>query len=1090
MENRPRQAAGWLRLHGRTWSERGALVILVLLNVWFVDWYGRREVDSRKRHFITLVRDVARTLPIEEMAQLEAAPGDTARPGYWRVKRQLQAQLVTAPEVRFFYLLRRQGPDIVFLLDSERHGSPDESPPGQVFSEVRESFAHVFKDLQPSMEGPYRDRWGDWISACEPIRHPQDGRLLAVLCADLDAARFAREVRWERWKAGLFSLLAWCGMGFAFRMRRRFDASLEASGGKDGKIWILIPVLVLGIGESMTLFATREMRRLENDSYLLAVRHQGTEVVTSLIDVLRWHPSRLREEPEAFRFRSFLGTYLRSLAQDRMGIRIEDVTDSGSPRMLASYEPRPGSIDWGRQIRHLQLIRQGDGTWLVQVAPGDAFRKDNMGHADLWVLLLGSVLSALFAYVATVTLWERVRAESLVRERTRELFELHERLKYAQDVTGDGIWDWDLTTGNVQINHSMIRLLGFTDDQTTITERQMMDALHPQDRAGMLDAIQDALAGAATYRSIHRIVRTDGEIAWVEDRGEVVAWDAAGAPLRMVGNISDITQRVQAEEKVRKAQERLGNLYESMSQGVIVYGGDGKIQSANSAAERLLGLGLAQLQGLEPLPERWITVRGDGSDFTREEQPALLAITRKQPVLETILGTFHPDEGVMRWAMIDAHPKFDEHGEVVEVYAVITDITQLRRVELDLKISAIGMEEASVEAQEKALEASRASLAKSHFLANMSHEIRTPMNGVVGMTELLMGTPMNEEQQRYAKSIRSSGEALLSIINDILDFSKIEAGKMVLDRVVFQPRELLEDISFLLQTRAESKGLDLHCVVAPDVPTYLAGDPGRLRQILLNLGGNALKFTHAGEIRIAVECVGTRDGRATLRFVVSDTGIGIAPSVQATIFESFTQADASTSRRFGGTGLGLSISRQLVELMGGSMELESREGDGSTFRFSGEFDVVPDPASDERSSFPDKEAQSPDPRELRILLAEDNLTNQKVAVGMLSRLGLKVDVALDGQEAVLALESNRYDLVLMDCQMPAMNGYEATQMIRDPASAVLDHAVLIVALTANAFQEDRELCLQAGMDDFLTKPLSMKVLKAMLRKWLPNFRED
>jgi PAS domain S-box-containing protein len=1245
MVNSPRRSLGiWLRSHANALLWGGILISIICLNVWFVDWYGEREIELRKSNFMAVVQDVAHTLPIEDIVQLSGEPGDTAKPAYWRLKRQLRAQLGTAPGIRFFYLMRQQKSDIVFLLDSERHGSPDESPPGQIYSEVSKTFASVFTDPHPVTEGPYKDRWGHWISALEPIEHPNDGRLLAVLGADMDAERFASDVLRERWKAFLFILMAWCGLGVALWIRRHFETSVQSPAGITRAIWIVISVLVFGVGQTMTLFATYEMRRIENMNYSLEVRHQGTVVVSRLVDILRrrdillkevardievnrgialkgfqdganallgnvfglmavgwvpriapdardsfertlpvWQvnaagsrigdlerleyypvakviPTRgnetmlgydlasepvrrnaielarvqripissapvqfLQSSPQLWRYlvfcpvhaaaaataasedtgkqflghvlcvfqaQNFLDAQLRRLSYDQMGVHIEDVTDSGTATLVALHEPYRGGVDWGSEIRHQQLIRQGERSWLVSVVPGEEFRACHHGHADRWILLLGSVLSVLVAYIGTITLRERVRAERLVRDRTRELFELHERLEYAQAVTGDGVWDWDLTSGQVWINHRLIAMLELRIDEDVIPDDRMIDALHPQDRALVMDSIRDGLSGLVPYHSTHRMVCAGGDTIWVEDRGKVVARDAAGKPLRMIGCISEITQRILAEEKVKKAQEQLRNLYESMSQGVIVYGGDGKIHTANHAAEQLFGIRLAQMQGLEPLPEHWIVVQEDGSDFEAPLQPAVLAIRRKSPVLETIVGTFHPDEGAMRWAMVDAHPMFDDLGEVVEVYSVITDITALRKVELDLKISAIGLEEVSLEAQEKAMEASRASQAKSHFLANMSHEIRTPMNGVIGMTELLMGTAMNEEQLRYAKTIRSSGEALLSIINDILDFSKIEAGKMVLDRVVFQPRALLEDIAMLLQIRAESKGLDLFYSVAEDVPLHLAGDPGRLRQILLNLGGNALKFTHAGEVRIELSLAQRMDGQATVRFAVSDTGIGIPQNVQDTIFESFTQADASTSRRFGGTGLGLSISRQLVELMGGSMGLESREGDGSTFFFTGNFEVIQDAIEEEKSSFPDRDISSVARDELRILLAEDNITNQKVVMGMLSRLGLWVDLAQDGQEAVLALESNRYDLVLMDCQMPEMNGYEATRKIRDPDSAVLDHHVPIVALTANAFQEDRELCLEAGMDDFLTKPLSMKTLTETLRNWLPTLRES
>ncbi len=533
----------------------------------------------------------------------------------------------------------------------------------------------------------------------------------------------------------------------------------------------------------------------------------------------------------------------------------------------------------------------------------------------------------------------------------------------------------------------------------------------------------------------------------------------------MLQDVTDLEVLRRSQAQLRKSEERFRSIFENAGAAIATVGARGNLLQVNGAMCKMLGYSKEELTSMSIYD---VTHHQEVEPIRKHYREAA---SGRQRVIEIELR-FRPRKGGTLWGYTTGTWILDSRNKPDYAIIIIQDITERKCAETALK-----------EAKEQAEVASRA---KSEFLANMSHEIRTPMNGVVGMTSMLLNGELSSEQHARAQIIQSSAQALLTIINDILDFSKIESGKLTIEQIGFDLRLLQNEVVQMLRMKAQAKNIELISTCEADVPRRLLGDPVRLKQILTNLLNNAIKFTDTGHVAVRICKTGEGARGSILEISVEDTGIGIPEDKSKLIFDAFTQVDTTVTRRFGGTGLGLAITKQLVELMHGIIEVRSTPGQGSTFTCRIELPPHTSAiASYEENIAMSHFAHSGDailPAEIRTLVAEDNAVNQMVALEMLGRLGCVVDLAVTGREAVAMAGKNRYDLIFMDCQMPEMDGLEATRKIREKEKLSGDRAI-IIAMTAHAMSGDKEKCLDAGMNDYIAKPVEQKALREVMAKY-------
>ncbi|WP_338767219.1 PAS domain S-box protein [Massilia sp. METH4] len=727
-----------------------------------------------------------------------------------------------------------------------------------------------------------------------------------------------------------------------------------------------------------------------------------------------------------------------------------------------------------------QLMRQNQRRRPGEAEQGDArfYRKDG---SSMWGLVSTTQIhddnggyTGTLAMITDIT--DRRLAEVALRNSSQRMASVFNAVTNGLVVlNGEGVI--------LECNAAAAGMLG----PAAASGARLWPGMHEDGRqlAGDEHPVQRALATGRSVRDVVMgVTSASGGICWLSVNAEPMR-DELGAATMAVASLTDITERKNSADALRRGEQRLQEIIKMMPIGLFLKGPDGRMLLMNPACEQQFGYTMADLHNgsyahLHSPAEVAEFARRDRDAFTRGEQIDYEE-TLFNPVLrqQLTLRTFKK-------------PVFDEQGKPVYLICMSLDITEAKRQEQALRELNEHLEERVVQRTEQLGQAKKiaeeASQAKGQFLANMSHEIRTPMNGVIGMAHLALKTERDPRQRDYLEKIRFAGEHLLGIIDDILDISKIEAGKLEIEEVQFQLAQVVETLTTVVVPKAAAKELHLDIDIGPEVPPVLRGDPLRLGQVLINYANNAIKFSERGRIGVRVRCEAVADAHCLLRFEVSDEGIGMTEQEMGKLFQSFQQADASTTRAYGGTGLGLAICKELAHLMGGEVGVTSAPGAGSTFWFTARLGISGAGGAAPVDTSPPLPA--PEPASLKgahILLVEDNAFNQQIGLEMLEEAGATVQLAGNGAEALARLEEERFDCVLMDVQMPVMDGLEATRRIRADARLT---GLRVLAMTATATSDERERCLAVGMDDFIAKPIQPALLVRTIAAWLPERRAN
>ncbi len=1057
-------------------------------------------VDAEmRRDLLQRAVEIAHSINPKLAKKLTFTAADKDSPAFESIREQMTIAGKLFPQ-RGIYSMALRDSQIFFGPENYAEDDSMASPPGTVYEQPSEAFLQIFADRHPWVGGPSSDEYGTFVSAIAPVLDPESGEVLIVVGIDIEASDWQARVeaaKREPILPAIAFIMVFLGLIVANRWRNR-QMKEEALHLKR---WIVVPIVITAL-VGFAFFGAyhyqlgNEKSRQDLQQITEQARKEWGRSINSRTQLLKAQIGRFDHDAE-----------LQKLWETR------DIS-----ALNALVQPIFKELKRDYKISHFYFIAP-DRTCLLRVHdPGQ--RGDRIGRAtlstaentgeDAWGVELGSLGAFTLRYVRP---WIEggklvgylelgMEVEDVANDVARFMgidivgviwkeYTSKEKFEKGRLLLGfTGQWDAYpnfvvIQQTIVDIPGEVVRWLGgghgFMAENNFFSARQggrsfLCGVVHLPDAAGRevgdLIVMRDVTAAAGIERNYFLL---DLGLAALMLGGIIVLlWSVTGEAEQQLGA---------AFAQVREREESYRRQFADNSEVMLLLDQrDGCLLDVNTAALNFYGYAREQLLAMR--------ITDLDAYALSEAQLAMASVgfgQSRQFEFKHLLADGSTRDVAVGFSLI-------QFGDRAVMHLIVHDITAQKRAEETLIETNQKLKEAMVKVE-------AANIAKNHFLANMSHEIRTPLNGVIGMNGLLLETTLDDEQRQYVEMVQSCGQALLDMINDILDFSAVNASLMDLEVMDFDLRLVLNEFTETIDMRAQEKGLKFVCGIGPDVPTLLTGDPGRLRHILSNLTSNAIKFTDTGEVSVHVSLAGEAEGRATLRFEVRDTGIGIPAEEVDHLFAAFQQLDTSMSRKFGGNGLGLAIAKRLVEMMGGKIGIISEVGKGSIFWFTVVIgkqgasiadSPVPELAGPHGPGTLQTGPQSALPRsqsedqgaKFRVLLVEDSIVNQQVALGILGKLGYFANAVANGLEAITALETLPYALVLMDVQMPEMDGYDATLAIRSGKTKALNPKVPIIAMTANAMQGDRERCMAAGMDDYIAKPISRQALAKLLEKWL------
>ncbi|MBF0406091.1 MAG: response regulator [Candidatus Riflebacteria bacterium] len=1188
------------RLNLRTFAVGTIFLVFSISWGFFLSQESKKHLDSKMRtQLLKKAEDLAAAIDPELIKSLSFTLADRENKNFQLIRKHLIAFAKFINQRSIYSMVIRNG-EIIFGPENLAENDSFASPPGTKYEKPPEILWQVFKEKKSATFGPYTDEYGTFVSAFAPAIDPNTGKLLLIVGFDTPADDWYNKLSTASYTPIFFSLIfILCAISSIFLIIRRESKSAGKSPWERHIEAALVLFSGLIITASVT-FHSVETFVNETDEHFqhkldLPSRLVQQQIIGSTSDV---QPHNLVRQ-----------ALLRSNSNmSDFNLALLNISDPEKLVPLRFWQ-RGHEIESNNfsNIAYNRIIPAfgKNSTFAIGFTPDQETTYSAWKINLLLPLCSGTIISFLLTYFVWFLRNNQINLELTVNKRTSELREREENLKVTLYSIGDAVIATDSEGLVTRMNLVAEQLTGWnSSDALNKPLDEVFKIVNSITREKRINPVKKVLetGNIVALANDTALISRDGREQQIADSAAPIK-DSSGTIKGVILVFRDVTKEYLRQKKLQESEQQFRTIFNSVATGIVIIDSQTmKILSINRSGELMIGLNARDIIGkichsfICPAERGNCPVKDKGQVVDHSERKLLTRDGSEKIIIKSVSPIIFEGNNCFLESFIDISAEKESQKQ---------------------------LETARKQAEEMAQKAKDANSAKSAFLAVMSHEIRTPMNGVIGMLGMLLDMPLSTTQFRYAETARSCCENLIRIINDILDFSKADAGKMELEALSFDLYSALEDTMDILSAKALSKNLELLSFIAPDIPSFLEGDPGRLRQVLMNFLSNAIKFTDKGSITLRASIDKLNQQTVVVRFSVTDTGIGIQESRVHELFSPFTQADSSTSRKYGGTGLGLAICKQLVGLMGGEVGVKSELNKGSEFWFTSVF-KLPSITSEQASEIPvmpnnlkiliadsssnvrlmlrtllknsncsfcdaedgksalnmlidannasssfdvavidanlpllkgveleklirstpsisdtpliimttlsdsnhsefcipkpirrsfffsilnqaagksaltelSKKEKSqyqkiPDEikKRIRILIAEDNQVNQQIAVAQLKKLGYRADVVSNGLDAIESLKNISYDIVLMDCLMPEMNGFDATRMIRAKKTDSKKPHLPIIALTANNTKEDKEECLKAGMDDFLSKPFKNEHLKAMLEKWLSGIEK-